>query len=100
MNLLVRLSMPVVWIALLASALGVVWTRHETRSLFIQLQGLHAERDGLDIAWGQLKIEQSWWASHGRVEQTARTGLKMMIPPPDEVRLVNPAPPSSQSQTR
>ena len=89
MSLLMRLSMPVFWCLLLVSAVGVVWSRHETRSLFIQLQSLHAQRDGLDIEWGQLKIEQSAWATHGRVEQTARTGLKMVIPRPEEVRLVN-----------
>jgi cell division protein FtsL len=91
MNLLARLSLPVLWCLLLASAVGVVWSRHETRNLFIQLQSLHAQRDGLDIAWGQLKIEQSAWATHGRVEQTARTGLKMVIPRPEEVRLVDSA---------
>ena len=67
-----------------------MWSRHETRSLFIQLQGLHSQRDALDIEWGQLKIEQSAWSTHGRVEQTARTSLKMVIPKPDEVRLVQP----------
>ena len=89
MSLLARLSMPILWCLLLVSAVSVVWSRHETRSLFIQLQSLHAQRDGLDIEWGQLKIEQSAWATHGRVEQTARTGLKMVIPRPEEVRLVN-----------
>lgn len=90
MNTLSRWSMPLLWVALLASAVGVVWSRHETRSLFIQLQALHAQRDALDIEWGQYKIEQSAWATHGRVEQTARTGLKMVIPRPEEVRLVQP----------
>jgi len=90
MNALSRWLMPLLWAALLASAVGVVWSRHETRSLFIQLQSLHAQRDGLDIEWGQYKIEQSAWATHGRVEQTARAGLKMVIPKPEEVRLVQP----------
>jgi cell division protein FtsL len=90
MNALSRWSMPLLWVLLLVSAVAVVWSRHETRSLFVQLQGLHSQRDGLDIEWGQLKIEQSAWATHGRVEQTARAGLKMVIPKPDEVRLVQP----------
>lgn len=90
MNLLGRGSMALLWGVLLVSAVGVVWTRHETRSLFIQLQGLHVERDQLDIEWGQYKIEQSAWATHGRVEQTARDGLKMVIPRPEEVQLVKP----------
>jgi cell division protein FtsL len=85
-----RWSMPLLWCLLLVSAVAVVWSRHETRSLFIQLQALHSQRDGLDIEWGQLKIEQSAWATHGRVEQTARADLKMVIPKPEEVRLVQP----------
>jgi cell division protein FtsL len=85
-----RFSMIVIWIGLFASSLGVVWSIHETRTLFIELQGLHAERDRLDIEWSQLKIEQSAWATHGRVEQTARTGLNMVIPTPQEVQLVQP----------
>jgi cell division protein FtsL len=85
-----RLSLTVLWIGLFASALGVVWSIHETRTLFIELQGLHGERDRLDIEWSQLKIEQSAWATHGRVEQTARAGLNMVIPTPQEVQLVQP----------
>lgn len=85
-----RLAMVLVSLGLFASALGVVWSIHETRTLFIELQALHAERDRLDIEWSQLKIEQSAWATHGRVEQTARTGLNMVIPTPQDVHLVQP----------
>jgi cell division protein FtsL len=90
MSLFSRCVIPVLWCVLLASAIGVVWSRHETRSLFIQLQGMHAERDALDTAWQQMKIEQSAWATHGRVEQTARAGLKMVIPRPEDVQLLEP----------
>jgi cell division protein FtsL len=85
-----RLGMAVLWAGLFASALGVVWSIHETRTLFIEMQGLNAERDRLDIEWSQLKIEQSAWATHGRVEQTARSGLNMVIPTPQDVQLVQP----------
>jgi cell division protein FtsL len=90
MSVLSRWTMPLLWALLLVSSIAVVWTRHETRSLFIQLQGLNAQRDALDIEWGQLKIEQSAWATHGRVEQTARADLKMVIPKAEEVQLVQP----------
>ena len=90
MNAVSRWSMPVLWVLLLVSAVAVVWSKHETRSLFIRQQALRAQRDGLDIEWGQLKIEQSAWATHGRVEQTARADLRMVIPKPEEVQLVQP----------
>ena len=85
-----RLAMVVLWLALLAAAIAVVWSKHQARSLFIELQALHSERDALDIEWGQLKLEQSAWAMHGRVEQTARLNLQMVVPRPDEVRIVKP----------
>lgn len=85
-----RIGMAVLWIALLAAAIAVVWSKHEARSLFIELQRLNAERDRLDIEWGQLKLEQSAFAMHGRVEQTARVNLQMVVPRPDEVRIVKP----------
>ena len=85
-----KVAMIVLWGSLFASALAVVWSRHETRTLFVELQSLHADRDALEIEWGQLKLEQSAWATHGRVEQTARGSLRMVIPRPNEVRIVTP----------
>lgn len=90
MSAVARGSVVVLGCLLFASAISVVWSKHQARSLFIQLQGLNSERDALDIEWGQLKLEQSAWATHGRVEQTARVGLQMVIPRPAEVRLVTP----------
>jgi cell division protein FtsL len=90
MSLAMRAGVAVLALALAATAIGVVFTKHEARSLFIQLQGLNGDRDALEIEWGQLKLEQSAWATHGRVEQTARVGLRMVIPRPNEVRIVKP----------
>jgi cell division protein FtsL len=90
MSALAKITMLLLWALLLASAIGVVWSRHETRSLFIEMQSLSSERDALDIEWGQLKLEQSAWSTHGRVEQTARVNLRMVIPRPNEVRIVTP----------
>ena len=90
MSLVMRAGVAVLALGLAATGLGVVFTKHEARDLFIQLQGLNGERDAVEIEWGQLKVEQSAWATHGRVEQTARVGLRMVIPRPDEVRIVKP----------
>ena len=90
MSLAMRAAVAMLALGLAATAIGVVFTKHEARDLFIELQGLNGERDALEIEWGQLKLEQSAWATHGRVEQTARVGLRMVIPRPDEVRIVKP----------
>lgn len=76
--------------AVFGSALGVVYTQHEARKLFAQLQGLHNARDQLNVEWGQLQLEQSTWATHGRIDAIAREKLGMLIPPPKAVVLVKP----------
>lgn len=90
MSIAMRAGVAVVALGLVATAIGVVSAKHAARSLFIQLQGLNGERDALEIEWGQLKLEQSAWATHGRVEQTARVDLRMVIPRPNDVRIVKP----------
>jgi cell division protein FtsL len=90
MNLASRAVFVVLCVVASASAIAVVWARHKTRRLFVQFQQLNSERDALDVEWGQLKLEQSAFATHGRVEQTARGDLQMVIPRPEEVRIVKP----------
>jgi cell division protein FtsL len=84
------LGLPVLWLAVLASAIAVVRARHEARTLFVQLEQLSAERDRLNIEWGQLQLEQSAWSNHGFVERVASDRLRMTLPRPDEVRIVAP----------
>jgi cell division protein FtsL len=76
--------------AVLASAAGVVYVKHEARTLFVQLEKLTAERDRLNIEWGRLQLEQSAWSAHGFVEQVANRQLKMTLPSATEVKIVQP----------
>lgn len=78
------------WVLLLVSAAGVVWSKHQSRSLFVELQKLQTERDRLDTEWGQLRLEQSTAATYGRIEQMAHEDLNMVVPSPNEVRIVEP----------
>jgi cell division protein FtsL len=74
----------------LVSAIGVIWSKHQSRTAFIELERLHAERDRLDIEWNQLQIQQSYSATPPRVEQIAYAELKMVTPKPTDVRIVQP----------
>lgn len=78
------------WLALLVSGVAVVWSKHQSRGLFVELQKLQAERDALDNEWGRLRLEQSTSASYGRVEQIAREQLQMLAPSPKDVRIIEP----------
>jgi cell division protein FtsL len=62
------------------SALALIYTKHESRKLFIELESLTSERDELNIEWGQLQIEQSTWATHARIEKVALEELALTRP--------------------
>ena len=75
-------------IACVISAIALVYTTHESRSLFIELEQLTTERDELDIEWGQLQIEQSTWATHARIERFALDELELRRPEPSDIYLI------------
>jgi cell division protein FtsL len=63
------IALPLLWLAVLGSAIAVVRARPEARALFVQL-------------------EQSAWSNHGFVERVASERLRMTLPEPGEVRIV------------
>jgi len=78
----------IIWVLLgvvVFSALMLVHGRHETRSLFMELNSLSRERDRLDTEWSKLQIEQGAWATHGRIERIANQQLGMATPNRDAV---------------
>ena len=69
-------------------ALALIYTKHESRKLFVELEALTSERDQLNIEWGQLQIEQSTWATHARIEQVAKEELQLMRPETTEIFVI------------
>ena len=69
----------VLLLAVVASAVAVVWTHHLRRSLFVELDEVDARRDRLQVEWGRLQIEQSTWAASDRIERTAEEKLNLHL---------------------
>jgi cell division protein FtsL len=69
-------------------AIALVYTKHDSRKLFVELEGLTHERDALNIEWGQLQIEQSTWAQHARIEQVASEDLALVRPAATEIFVI------------
>lgn len=76
--------------ALLATGVGLVYSHHQSRQLFIDLQTQQAQRDELDIEWELLQLEQSTLATDAEVDEKARGPLQMRIPGPEQVIYVAP----------
>ena len=76
--------------AVFGSGVGVIYTQHANRQLFIQVQKLQAERDSLDVEWELLQLEQSTLVTDAAVEKVARMRLNMLTPDPGEVLYIPP----------
>ncbi len=88
MKVLGGIFMMILLAAVLSSAIAVVWTRHESRVLFVELTRLQNLRDELNIEFGKLELEQATWAEPRRVDDEARKKLGMVNPKPQEIQLV------------
>ncbi|MCP1726099.1 cell division protein FtsL [Natronospira proteinivora] len=88
MNL--RVSILLALLLVVVTALSLVWARHESRVLFVELQSLESERDEMNMDWGRLQLEQSAWATKARIERIAREELDMQRPVDVEMVLVEP----------
>ncbi len=75
-------------LAVMGSAIGVVYSKYLSRRHFVALQELQAERERLGVEWGRLQLEESTLATHSQVEQRARDSLQMHLPGTDEVVVI------------
>ena len=87
---LLSLILPVLWLAVLGSAVQVIYARHKARDMFVRLEKLDAQRDSLEIEWGRLQLEQSAWSAYGFVEHVASERLHMSIPDSRDIEIVPP----------
>ena len=77
-------------VLIMTSAVGVIYAKHRNRMLYVELRDLQSQRDDLNIDWGRLQLEQSTWATHGRIEAVARKKLGMRNLNYEEVVVVRP----------
>jgi cell division protein FtsL len=72
------------------SALGVVYTRYQSRLLAVELGVLETRQDEGLAEWSRLQIEQGWLADASQIEKTARGVLQMQQPAETQILVVRP----------
>ena len=77
-------------LAIVASAIGVVYTKHINRKHYSELQKLHLIRDEMDVEWGQWQLERSTFATSSEIERSARERLGMKQPKRSELEVIRP----------
>lgn len=75
-----QVSLMTLMVAVLMSALSIVYVTNSSRSLNASLQQTLTERDQLHTEWGQLLLEKSTWIMQARVQHIASTKLDMVVP--------------------
>ena len=85
-----RLLLAALVVLNVATAIGVVYARHQHRTLFVELSKLQRVRDELNIEFGRLQLEQATVAEATRIDQIARTRLGMKSPEAGEIVVVRP----------
>jgi cell division protein FtsL len=68
---------------LLACALLLVTSQHRARKGFIELERAQAAARRHEVAWNQLRLEQTRLAKHALIDAVARRDLKMQPVTPD-----------------
>ena len=76
---------------LVACALSVVTSQHEARKLFVAFEREQELARQLAVEWDQLRLEQSTWATHARIEKIATEELLMQMPDASRLQVLVPA---------
>ena len=76
------------WLAVVVSALLVVWSTHQSREQHATLMTLRAEENQLQVEHGQYLLQEGALTSPGRLEQMAQERLKMRIPEMAEIKVI------------
>jgi len=75
-----RPAVALLLVALVGSAMSLVYVRHQSRLAFVELHDLDRQRDDLDVEHGRLLLERATWSLADLVEREAVERLSMHRP--------------------
>lgn len=76
------------WLAVIGTAMSVVYTTHKTRMATQTLEVLKNEAAALQIETGQYLLERSTLSTYARIEQMAISNLDMAVPDSEQIVIV------------
>jgi cell division protein FtsL len=82
MKLLLAITVPLLWLATLGSAVTALYMKHRAHELSFQLSRERVRRERLEIAWEQLQIEKSRLSAPGALQ---RAGARLPVPAQKEI---------------
>jgi cell division protein FtsL len=82
------LLIALMWLAVVATALGVALVSHICRQQYAELTAMERAANQMDVDYGRYLLEQSAWGSLQRIETMAAQKLNMRSPQPEEILMV------------
>lgn len=76
---------------LMMCALSLINSQYQARRLFIELERAQAAARQYELQWTQLKLDQSTFGKHARIEETASKELNMVPVTPDRTQYLTAA---------
>ena len=82
------LVLGVLWIAVLASGYGVIYSTYLSRQLLSELESMRRSANGLHTEWSQYLLEYSALAAYNHVGEQAQSKLQMDVPNVEKIVIV------------
>lgn len=75
---------------LMLSAIAVIYSKYQSRLLYIEIQKKEKQLDDYEVEWGRLQLELTTLTEENRVEIEARSRLMLTLPAQNEIVYIKP----------
>ena len=70
---------------LMLSAIAVIYSKYQSRLLFIEIQNKEKQLDDYEVEWGRLQLELTTLTEENRIEVEARNRLMLTLPAQNKI---------------
>ncbi len=70
---------------LMLSAIAVIYSKYQSRLLFIEIQKKEKQLDDYEVEWGRLQLELTTLTEENRIEIEARNRLMLTLPAQNKI---------------
>ena len=70
---------------LMLSAIAVIYSKYQSRLLFIEIQTKEKQLDDYEVEWGRLQLELTTLTEENRIEIEARNRLMLTLPAQNKI---------------
>lgn len=90
MNAIYNALLSILIAMLMLSAIAVIYSKYQSRQLYIEIQKKEKQLDDYEVEWGRLQLELTTLTEENRVEIEARNRLMLKLPAQNEIIYIRP----------